>query len=474
MQSIAPTRAEVLTAGSPIASRCRPISSAARTSRAPGSGRGRATAPGQATPLRWSLAAKADPARRPRHRARHGRHLPRHPRPADGSTEPCSRSASSPASTSRTAASSRASTSSTCRTPAIPSRRPPPTTRPAPTSCASSTSRPATRTATPSSTSSSAPPSAASCRSPSAAACAPPRTSASCCKPAPTRSRSTPPPCTAAQFVAEGADKFGAQCIVVAIDAKKVSQPGEPPRWEIFTHGGRKPTGLDAIAYAREVVALGAGEILLTSMDRDGTKAGFDLELTRAIADAVSVPVIASGGVGTLDHLVEGVRKRPCQRRAGRLDLPLRHVHASARPSATWRPPASPMRLDAAAQPDAPTACDRRRLRASARDSGTGKRISAPCGRLDGGRVQRRQPSRRAPCVQAAPSFALVLQWTRNRLCVEALAIPISMAVRHIEEASAMTPSGNASATKVPGILCPPHFFGLIFAEHAGRRGDDT
>src|ERR1041385_4505366 len=110
------------------------------------------------------------------------------------------------------------------------------------------------------------------------------------------------------QFVAEGADKFGAQCIVVAIDAKRVSQRGAPARWELFTHGGRKPTGLEAIAYAREVVALGAGEILLTSMDRDGTKAGFDLELTRAIADAVTVPVIASGGVGTLEHLVEGVR----------------------------------------------------------------------------------------------------------------------------------------------------------------------
>jgi cyclase len=110
------------------------------------------------------------------------------------------------------------------------------------------------------------------------------------------------------EFVREGAEKFGAQCIVVAIDAKRVSAPGEPPRWEIFTHGGRKPTGLDAIAYAREVVALGAGEILLTSMDRDGTKAGFDIALTRAVADAVPVPVIASGGVGTLDHLVEGVR----------------------------------------------------------------------------------------------------------------------------------------------------------------------
>jgi cyclase len=109
-------------------------------------------------------------------------------------------------------------------------------------------------------------------------------------------------------FVAEGADKFGAQCIVVAIDAKRVSAPGETDRWEIFTHGGRNPTGIDAIDYAREVVALGAGEILLTSMDRDGTKAGFDIALTRAIADAVTVPVIASGGVGTLDHLVDGVR----------------------------------------------------------------------------------------------------------------------------------------------------------------------
>jgi cyclase len=109
-------------------------------------------------------------------------------------------------------------------------------------------------------------------------------------------------------FVKEAAEKFGDQCIVVAIDAKKVSQPGEPDRWDIFTHGGRKPTGLDAVAYAREVVALGAGEILLTSMDRDGTRQGFDIALTRAVADAVPVPVIASGGVGNLEHLVEGIR----------------------------------------------------------------------------------------------------------------------------------------------------------------------
>jgi cyclase len=109
-------------------------------------------------------------------------------------------------------------------------------------------------------------------------------------------------------FVKEAAEKFGDQCIVVAIDAKKVSAAGEPDRWEIFTHGGRKPTGLDAVAYAVEVVALGAGEILLTSMDRDGTRQGFDVALTRAVADAVPVPVIASGGVGSLEHLVAGVR----------------------------------------------------------------------------------------------------------------------------------------------------------------------
>jgi len=105
------------------------------------------------------------------------------------------------------------------------------------------------------------------------------------------------------EIVREAAEKFGAQCIVVALDAKKVG----PDRWEVFTHGGRTPTGVDALAYARQVTALGAGEILLTSMDRDGTRAGFDLALNRAIANAVSVPVIASGGVGCLEHLRDGV-----------------------------------------------------------------------------------------------------------------------------------------------------------------------
>ncbi len=109
------------------------------------------------------------------------------------------------------------------------------------------------------------------------------------------------------EFVKEASDRFGAQCIVVAIDAKKVSLPGEVLRWEIFTHGGRKPTGIDAIEWAARMAEYGAGEILLTSMDCDGTKNGFDLALTRAIGNAVPVPVIASGGVGNLQHLVEGV-----------------------------------------------------------------------------------------------------------------------------------------------------------------------
>ena len=108
-------------------------------------------------------------------------------------------------------------------------------------------------------------------------------------------------------FVKQASEKFGSQCIVVAIDAKKVSAEDEPDKWEIFTHGGRNPTGLDAVEWAKQMVAYGAGEILLTSMDRDGTKDGFDLKLNRAISEAVTVPVIASGGVGNLQHLVEGI-----------------------------------------------------------------------------------------------------------------------------------------------------------------------
>ncbi len=110
-------------------------------------------------------------------------------------------------------------------------------------------------------------------------------------------------------FVKQAAERFGSQCIVVAIDAKQVSAEGEPPRWEIFTHGGRRATGLEAIEWARRMVRYGAGEILLTSMDRDGTKNGFDLALNRAISEAVSVPVIASGGVGNLQHLVDGIQE---------------------------------------------------------------------------------------------------------------------------------------------------------------------
>lgn len=109
------------------------------------------------------------------------------------------------------------------------------------------------------------------------------------------------------QLVADASDHYGAQCIVVAVDAKRVETPDGSPRWEVFTHGGRKPTGLEVIAWARKMQALGAGEILLTSMDRDGTKNGFDIALTCAVSDAVDIPVIASGGVGNLDHLVDGI-----------------------------------------------------------------------------------------------------------------------------------------------------------------------
>ncbi|PHS71563.1 MAG: imidazole glycerol phosphate synthase subunit HisF [Methylophaga sp.] len=110
------------------------------------------------------------------------------------------------------------------------------------------------------------------------------------------------------EFVREAAKKFGSQCIVVAIDAKRVSAEGEAAKWEIFTHGGRKPTGIDAVEWAKKMVDFGAGEILLTSMDRDGTKSGFDLELTRSVSDAVVVPVIASGGVGKLQDLTDGIK----------------------------------------------------------------------------------------------------------------------------------------------------------------------
>ena len=147
-------------------------------------------------------------------------------------------------------------------------------------------------------------------------------------------------------FVAEAADKFGDQCIVVAIDARQVMDSAAP-RWEIFTHGGRTATGIDAVEFAVKMVSLGAGEILLTSMDRDGTKSGFDLKLTRAVADAVHVPVIASGGVGTLDHLVDGVAKG----HAGAvLAASIFHfgTHTISEAKAHMAAAGIPMRLDAA------------------------------------------------------------------------------------------------------------------------------
>lgn len=141
------------------------------------------------------------------------------------------------------------------------------------------------------------------------------------------------------EFVGEAADRFGSQCIVVAIDAKKVSGPGETPRWEIFTHGGRKPTGLDAVEWAKKMEGLGAGEILLTSMDQDGMKNGFDLGVTRAISDALGIPVIASGGVGNLQHLADGILE--------------------GMPARCWRPVSSTL---------ASTRCRRPRLHGFARD----------------------------------------------------------------------------------------------------------
>jgi len=109
------------------------------------------------------------------------------------------------------------------------------------------------------------------------------------------------------EFVREAAEKFGSQCVVVGIDARRVSPDGSPAKWEVFTHGGRKGTGLDVVDWAKRMAEYGAGEILLTSMDRDGTEKGFDLDLTRAVADAINIPVVASGGVGNLDHFVDGV-----------------------------------------------------------------------------------------------------------------------------------------------------------------------
>jgi imidazole glycerol-phosphate synthase subunit HisF len=151
-------------------------------------------------------------------------------------------------------------------------------------------------------------------------------------------------------FVAEAADKFGNQCIVVAIDAKKVSAAGETDRWEILTHGGRERTGIDAVEFARKVVDLGAGELLLTSMDRDGTKSGYDIALTRAVADAVRAPVIASGGVGSLDDLVAGIRDGHA---TAVLAASIFHfgVYTIGQAKAHMAKAGLPMRLDSVARP---------------------------------------------------------------------------------------------------------------------------
>ena len=242
-------------------------------------------------------------------------------------------------------------------TPAIRSSSRRATTPRAPTSSCSSTSPRRATTATRWCTSSSRSPSRCSSRSPSAGDPHASKTCAGCCARAPTRCRSTPRRSTIPTSCARAADEFGAQCIVVAIDARRRNADDPGAGWEVVTHGGRTPTGLDAVEWAEQVCALGAGEILLTSMDRDGTKAGYDIELLQAVGDAVDVPIIASGGVGTLEHLYEGAadgrrdaacwRRRsstsastPCARRRPYLaDRGLTVVRNRCSPVATCRKP---------------------------------------------------------------------------------------------------------------------------------------